>query len=120
MEIEDHAIILVAESKTQTAPWTGEARITHGRRQEADTETTREKPRTYTSLRAIDNTIAMIHARDMDKDTILENVGRSNEIDRFDLSHQEMPRDKTAKTNTLTAKMHKTNLNHHTKQDNMT
>ena len=72
--------------------------MTHGRTQEADTETTHEKLETHTCPRAIDKTIAMIHARDMDKDTILENVGRNNKIDRFDMSRLAMTGDKTAKT----------------------
>ena len=72
--------------------------MAHGRTQEADTETTHEKLETHTCFRAINKTIAMIHARDMDKDTTLENVGRNNKIDRFDLSHLAMTGDKTAKT----------------------
>ena len=56
----------------------------------------------------------------MDEDTILENGGRNNKIDRFDLSHLAMTGDKTAKTLTLTADMHKTDHNHHTKTDHMT
>ena len=72
--------------------------MTHEKTQEADTETIHEKPETYTCLRAIDKTTAMIHARDKDNDTILENVGRNNKIDRFDLSHLAMTGDKTVKT----------------------
>ena len=79
-------------------PWTREAKLTHGTTQEADTETTQEKPETHTCPRAIDKTIAMIHASDMDKDTILENAGRNNRTDRFDLSHLVVTGDKTAKT----------------------
>ena len=56
----------------------------------------------------------------MDKETILENVGRNNKIDRFDLSHLAMTGDKTAKTQTSTVEMHKTDHNHHTRTDNMT
>ena len=67
----------------------------------------------------MDTTIAMIHARDMGEDTILENVGRNNKIDRFDLSHFAMTVDKTAKTPSLTADMHKTDHNHHTKPENV-
>ena len=62
----------------------------------------------------------MIHTRDMDKDTILESAGRNNKTDRFDLSHLVMTGDKTAKTQTLTAAMHKTDHNYHTKPDSMT
>ena len=72
--------------------------MTHGRTQEADAETTQENPKTYTCLRAIDKTIAMIHARDMDNDTLPETAGRSNNIDRFDFSHLAMTVDKTAET----------------------
>ena len=81
----------------ETTPWTGEASMTHGTIHEADMKTTHEITETHTCLRAIDKTIAMIHARDMDRDTILENVGRNNKIDRFDLSHLVMTGDKTAK-----------------------
>ena len=80
---------------------------------------TRDNRNTYMPSR-IRKTNAMIHARDMDKDTILENVGRNNKIDRFDLSHLAMTRDKTAKTQTSTVEMHKTDHNHHTKTDDMT
>ena len=72
--------------------------MNHERTEEADTEATHEIPETYTCLRAIDRTIAMIHARDIDKDTILENVGRNSKIYRFDLSHLAMTGDKTNKT----------------------
>ena len=72
--------------------------MTHRRTQEADMETTHEIPETYTSLRAIDKTIAMIHPRAMDKDTIPESVGRKNRIDWFDLSHLAMTGDKITKT----------------------
>ena len=82
----------------EITPWTREAKMTHGTTQQADKEKTHKIPETHTCLRAIDKTIAMIHARDMDKDTILENVGRNNQIDRFDLSHLAMTGDKTAKT----------------------
>ena len=71
--------------------------MTHGTMQETDVELTHEITKTHTCLRAIDKTIAMIHARDMDKDTILQNVGRNNKTDRFDLSHLAMTGDKTAK-----------------------
>ena len=70
--------------------------MTHGTIQETDMEITHEIPELHTCLRAIDKTIAMIHARDMDKDTTLESVGRNNKIDRFDLSHLVMTGDKTA------------------------
>ena len=60
----------------------------------------------------------MIHGRDTDKDMILENVGRNDKIDRFDLSHLAVTGDKTAKTKTLTAETHETDHNH-TKPDNM-
>ena len=91
-----------------------------GKTQEADTEMTHAKPETHTCPRAIDKTIEMIHARDMDKDTIPENAGRSNTINRLDLSRLTMTVDKIAKTQTLTAEMHKNDHNHHTKADNMT
>ena len=71
--------------------------MTHGTVQETDMEITHEIPETHTCLRAIDQTIAMIHARDMDKNTILQNVGRNNKRDRFDLSHPVMTGDKTDK-----------------------
>ena len=45
-----------------------------------------------------DKTIAMIHARDMDKDTILESAGRNNNIDQFNSRHLAITGDKTAKT----------------------
>ena len=61
-------------------------------------KTTHEITETHTCRRAIDKTNTMIHARDMDKDAILENVGRNNKINRFDLSHLAMTGDKTAKT----------------------
>ena len=89
--------MLVTENKIETTEWTGEAKVTHGRTQEADTATTHEIPETHTCLRATDKTIAMIHARDMDKDTILESAGPNTKTDRFDLSHLVMTRDKTAK-----------------------
>ena len=82
----------------ETTPWTGEAKLIHGTIQEADTETTYEIPETHTCLRAIDKTIAMIHARDLDKDTILESAGRNNKTDRFVFSHLVMTGDKTAET----------------------
>ena len=94
--------------------------MTHGKTQEAHTKTTHEIPKTHTCPRAIDKTIAMIHARDMDKEPILENVGLNNKTDRFDLSHLAMTGDKTGKTSTSTAEMHKTGHNHHTKTDDMT
>ena len=72
--------------------------MTHGTIQEADMKTTHEITKTHTCRRAIDKTNAMIHARGMDKETILENVGRNNKIDRFDLSHLVVTGDKTAKT----------------------
>ena len=72
--------------------------MTHGTIQEADMKTTQEMTETHTYRRAIYKTNAMIHAKDMDKETILENVGRNNKIDRFDLSHLAMTGDKTAKT----------------------
>ena len=62
----------------------------------------------------------MIHVRDMDKATIPENVGRNNKTDRFDLSHLAMTGDKTGKTATSTAEMHKTGHTHHTKADDKT
>ena len=120
IETKDHAIILVGESKIKTTPWIGKATKTHGRTQEADTETTHETPETHTCLRAIDKTIAMIHARDMDKDTISESAGRNNNTDQFNLSHVALLGDKIAKTKTLAAKMPETDHNHHTKADNMT
>ena len=96
-ETEDHAIILVAESEIETVPWAGEARMTHGKINEADMKTTHKITERHTCRRAIDKTNAMIHGRDTDKDTILENVRRNNKIDRFDLSHFEMTGDQTAK-----------------------
>ena len=72
--------------------------MTHGKTQEADMKTTHGITETLTCRRAIDKTIAMINARGMDKDTILENVGRNNKIDRFDVSHLVVTGDKTAKT----------------------
>ena len=72
--------------------------MTHGKTQEADMKTTHEITETHTCRRAIGNTNAMIHGRDTDKDTIIENVGRNNKLDRFDLSHLAMTRNKTAKT----------------------
>ena len=97
-ETEDPAILLGAENEIENTPWIGEAKMAHGRTQEADTETTHEKLETHTCPRAINKTIAMIHARDMDRDTVLENVRRNNKIDRFDLSHLAMTGGKTAKT----------------------
>ena len=91
------AIILEAENEIETTLWIGEAKMTRGRTQEADTATTHEIPETHTSPRAIDKTIAMIHARDMDRDKILENVARNNKKHRFDLSHLALTGDKTAK-----------------------
>ena len=117
---EDHAIILVTENEIEITPWTGEARMTHGKTQEADTKTTHGITETHTCRRAIDKIIAMIHVRDMDKATIPENVGLNNKTDRFDLSHLAMTGDKTAKTQTSTVEMHKTGHNHHTKTDDMT
>ena len=72
--------------------------MTNGTIQEADTEMTHEKPETHTCLRATDKIIEMIHAKDTDKDMILENVGRNNKTDQFDSSHLAMTGDKTAKT----------------------
>ena len=63
-----------------------DSRETH----EADIKTTHEISETHTCLRAIDRRIAMIHARDMDNDTIPENLGRNNKTNRFDLSHLAM------------------------------
>ena len=120
VETEDHAIILVTENEIEKAPWTGEPKMTHGKTQEADTKTTHGITETHTCLRAIDRTNAMIHASDRDKDTILLNVGLNNKTDRFDLSHFAMTGDKTGKTSTSTAEMHKTGHNHHTKTDDMT
>ena len=40
--------------------------MTHGTIQEADMGITHAIPETHTCLRAIDKTIAMIHARDLD------------------------------------------------------
>ena len=97
----------------------GEPKMTHRKTQEADTKTTHGITETHTCLRAIDRTNAMIHASDMDKDTILVNVGL-NKTDRFNLSHLAMTGDKTGKTSTSTAEMHKTGHNHHTKTDDMT
>ena len=54
--------------------------------------------RLFTCLRATDKTIALIHAKNMDNDTIPENVGQNNKIDQFDLSHLAMRGDKTGKT----------------------
>ena len=71
--------------------------MTHGKTHEADTKTTHEIIKTHTCLHAIAKTVAMIHARDMDKDMILESAGQKTKTDRFDLSHREITRDKTAK-----------------------
>ena len=98
VETEDQAMILVTENEIETTPWTGEAKMTHGKTQEADTKTTHEIIETHTCPHAIDKTIAMIHARDMDKNTILESASRNTKTDRFDLSHLAMTGDKTAKT----------------------
>ena len=88
----------MAESKTETSRWTGEATMTHGRKQEAAMEKTHEIPGTHTCLRAIDKTIATIQAKDIEKDTIPESIGRNNKIYKFDLSHLAMRVDKNAKT----------------------
>ena len=72
--------------------------MTHRRTREADMEATHEIPELYTCFRAIEKTLEMIHARDMGKDTLLENVGRNNKTDRFDLSHLAMTGDKATKT----------------------
>ena len=72
--------------------------MTHGKTQKADMKTTHEIIETHTCRRAIDMTIAMIHARDMDKDTILESAGRNTKTDRFNLSHLAMTGDKIATT----------------------
>ena len=98
VETEDHAIILVTENEIETTPRTGEARMTHGKTQEADMKTTHEIIETHTCPHAIDKTVAMIHAKDMDKDTIPESAGRNTKTDRFNLSHLAMTGDKTAKT----------------------
>ena len=108
------------KNEIEITPWTGEAKMTHGTIQEADKEITHEIPETHTCLRAIDKTFAMIQARDLDKDTILESASQNNNIDQFGSSHLAMTEDKIAKTKTLAAEMHKTNHNHHTKADNMT
>ena len=120
IETKDHAIILVIENEIEITPWTGEAKMTHGTIQETDKEITHEIHETHTCLRAIDKTIAKVHARDMDKGTFLENVGRNNKIDQFVLSQLVMTGDKTAKIYTSIVEMHKTDHNHHTKADNMT
>ena len=119
IETEDHALFLVAKSEIETASWTGESKMTHGETQEAVMVTTHEIPDTYTCLRAIDKTIALIHARDMEKDAIPESVGVNNKTDRYYLSHLAMTGDKIAKTCTLAAEMHKIYHNHHTKTDRM-
>ena len=98
IETEDHAIILVTENAIEITPWTGEAKRTHGTIQEADLDMTHEITETHTCFRAIDKTIATIHDRDMDKDTILESAGRNDNIEQFDLSHLVVKGDKTAKT----------------------
>ena len=72
--------------------------MTHGTIQEADTKTTHEIIETHTCPHAIDKIIAMIQARDMDKDRILESTGRNTKKDRFDLSHLAKTGDKTGKT----------------------
>ena len=97
IETEDHTIILVAENKIESTPWRGATKLTHGTIQEADTEKIHEIPETHICLRATDKTLAMIHAREMDKDTIPGNVGWNNRTDRFDLSHLAMTGDKIAK-----------------------
>ena len=55
-------------------------------------------PETHACLQSIDKTIGIIHARDMDKDTTPENVGRNIQRDRFNLSRLATKGDKTAKT----------------------
>ena len=72
--------------------------MTHAVTQEAYTVTTHEKVETHTCPRAIDKTIEMTHARDMDKDTILGSAGQNNNIDQFDSSHLAMTGGKIAKT----------------------
>ena len=72
--------------------------MTPGKTQEADMKTTHAITETHTCLPAIDKKAAMIHVKDMDKDTILGNAGLNNKADRFDLSHLAMIGDKTAKT----------------------
>ena len=64
-EAEDHAIILVAEIEIETAAWTGETKMIHGRTKQADMELTQESTGMYTCLRAIDKTVVTINARDM-------------------------------------------------------
>ena len=72
--------------------------MTHRKTQEADMKTTHEIPEKHTCLRATDRTLAMIHAGEMEKDIIPENVGLNNKKNRFDLSYLAMMGDKMAKT----------------------
>ena len=71
--------------------------MSYRRTREADTETTHEIPETHNCLRANDKTNAMIHGRNTDKDTILENAARNNKTDWFNFSHLAMTGDKNAK-----------------------
>ena len=59
--------------------------MTHRRIREADMEATHKIPEIYTCHRSIDKTLEMIHAGDMGKGTILENVGleQQNKLVRF-------------------------------------
>ena len=93
--------------------------MVYGKTQEADTEMTHKKLETHTRLRAIDKTIKMIHVRVMDNNRFRESEGRNSNIDRFDSSHLALTGDDIAKTQILTAEMHKTHHNHHTKPDDM-
>ena len=61
-------------------------------------KTIHEITETHTCRRAIDKTNAMIHARDMAKDTIPEIAGRNNNADQFDSSHLAMTGAKIVKT----------------------
>ena len=67
IKTEDHAIILVTKNEKETAPWTGESRITQGRTQEAGMEMTHKRTEKHICLRTMDKKIVMIHAADMAK-----------------------------------------------------
>ena len=87
IKVEDHAFIPVAESKIEATPWTGEARMTHGRTQEADKDWTHVTTAMYTCICAIGKISVMLHAIDMTKDTTPDSVNQNNRKNRFDLSH---------------------------------
>ena len=63
----------------------------HGMIQETDMDITHEIPETHTCLRATDKTIAMIHARDMDKknDSRERRPEQQNRSVRFESPHRD-------------------------------